>query len=98
MLYVFGFAVCSLVLLFASKLVYKQVVEIADILRVPAFLISLLLVAFSTSIPELFIGTTSAAQGVPVFSLGDILGSNIVNLTFIAGLVILLGKKKITLV
>jgi len=95
--YVLGFAGCALVLLFASKLVYRQVVEIADILRVPAFLISLVLVAFSTSIPELFVGITSAAQGVPAFSLGDIFGSNIVNLTFIAGLVILLGKKEITL-
>jgi len=97
MLYILGFSVCALVLLFASKLVYKQVVEIADILRVPAFLISLLLVAFSTSIPELFVGISSAVQGVPAFSLGDILGSNIVNLTFIAGLVILLGRKKIAL-
>lgn len=97
LVYILGFAGCALVLLFASKLVYRQVMVIAGITRVPPFLISLLLVAFSTSIPELFVGITSATQGVPGFSLGDVLGSNVVNLTFIAGLVILLGRHKISL-
>jgi cation:H+ antiporter len=97
MLYLIGFAACAAVLLFASKLVYEQIVRIADSLGVPSFLIALLIVALSTSVPELFVGLTSAVQGVPSFSLGDIFGSNIVNLTFIAGLVILVGRKTIDL-
>lgn len=97
LLYVSGLAVCALILLVASKIVYKQIVTISTILHVPAFLVSLVLVALSTSIPELFVGITSALDGAPTFSLGDILGSNIVNLTFIAGLVILLGRKEIVL-
>lgn len=88
---------CAVVLFFASRIVYRQVVVISGQLRVPAFLVSLVLVAFSTSIPELFVGITSAMQGTPSFSLGDILGTNIVNLTFIAGLIILLGRKDIEL-
>lgn len=95
--YVLGLAGCAVVLLFASKIVYREIVTISTILRVPAFLVSLVLVALSTSIPELFVGITSAIEGTPSFSLGDILGSNIVNLTFIAGLVILLGRKEIVL-
>jgi len=89
--------VCAIALLVASRIVYKQVVHISLYLHIPTFLVSLLLVAFSTSIPELFVGVTSALEGTPAFSLGDIFGSNIVNLTFIAGLVILLGRKDIQL-
>lgn len=91
------FALCVVGLFFASKIVYTQVLGLAKALRIPPFAISLFLVAFSTSIPELFVGITSAANGVPAFSLGDILGSNIVNLTCIAGLVILLSGKRVQL-
>ena len=94
---VLGLTGCALVLLFASKIVYKEIIAIAKALQVPVFVVSLLLVAFSTSIPELFVGITSAIQGTPAFSLGDIFGSNIVNLTFIAGLVMVLGRKEIAL-
>lgn len=97
LVYLFVIAGSSLVLLVASKIVYREVITIADTLGIPVFFISLVLVALSTSIPELFVGVTSAIQGTPSFSLGDIFGSNIVNLTFIAGLVILLGRKEIVL-
>ena len=96
-LFVVELAGSAIILLVASQIVFKQVSNIANALRVPSFVVSLLLVAFSTSIPELFVGVTSAIQGTPSFSLGDIFGSNIVNLTFISGLVILLGRKEITL-
>ena len=96
-MYALVFLGCALLLLFASKIVYAQVIVLADKLRVPPFLVSLLLVAFSTSIPELFVGVTSAVDSVPTLSLGDVLGSNIVNLTFIAGLTMLVGRKRTTL-
>lgn len=88
-------AACAAVLLFASRLVFRQLLSIARELSVPPFLVALFLVAISTSIPELFIGITSASQGVPAFSLGDILGANIIDITFVAGLVILLSRKRV---
>jgi len=95
--YIAVFALCVGALFFASEIVYTQVLGLAKALRIPPFIISLFLVAFSTSIPELFVGITSAVHHEPTFSLGDILGSNIVNLTFIAGLVILLSGKRVRL-
>lgn len=97
LLYLLGFIGCAVVIYIAAKITYQQVINIAEIFNVPAFLISLLLVAFSTSTPELFVGISSALRGVPSFSLGDILGSNIINLTFVAGIVILLSKKPLNL-
>jgi cation:H+ antiporter len=47
--------------------------------------------AFATSSPELSVGINSAAAGRPEVSLGDVLGSNVVNLGLILGLAILLG-------
>jgi cation:H+ antiporter len=90
-------AACSVVILFASRLMSRQLVALAEHLHVPAFFVAFLLVSFSTSIPELFVGVGSALSGVPALSLGDVIGANIVDLTFIAGLVILLGRKPINL-
>lgn len=92
-----GLVFCALVLMVASRIVYEQVTGLARRLHVPAFLIALLVVAFSTSIPELFVGITSALEGEPSFSLGDVIGANIVNLTFVAALAILLGRKDLDL-
>ena len=48
--------------------------------------------AFSTSIPELFVGINSAIKGNPALSLGNVIGSNIADLTLIIGIAALLGK------
>jgi len=96
-LYLLGFLACALVIFVAAKITYKQVLNISEIFNVPTFLVSLLLVAFSTSTPELFVGVSSALRDVPSFSLGNIFGSNIINLTFVAGIVILLSKKPLNL-
>ena len=48
--------------------------------------------AFSTSIPELFVGINSAISRNPVLSLGNVIGSNIADLTIIIGIAALLGK------
>jgi cation:H+ antiporter len=93
--YIVAFMGCVGLLFFSSKIVYTQVLGLAKALHVPTFFISLIVLAVSTSIPELFVGITSALDGLPAFSLGDVLGSNIVNLTFIAGLVIVLSGKRI---
>ena len=95
--YGIAMVLCAFLLVAAAKIVSTQVINIAKRLSVPPFFIASLLVAASTSIPELFVGVTSALAGAPQFSLGDIIGSNIVNLTFIAGMVILLGRRRIQL-
>lgn len=56
-------------------------------------MISFILMAFATSIPELFVGVSAALKNQPIISLGNVLGSNIVNLSLILGISVLLVRK-----
>jgi cation:H+ antiporter len=56
------------------------------------YVIAFILMALATSVPELFIGLTSALNKIPTISLGNIIGANILNLTLGIGLVILISR------
>lgn len=60
--------------------------KIAKIFHIPEIVIGLTIISIGTSMPELFISTTSAIDGYADMSIGNIIGSNIVNLLFILGL------------
>ena len=49
------------------------------------FAISAIILALGTSLPELFVGITSALEKSPNLSLGVVLGSNIANIALIGG-------------
>lgn len=55
------------------------------------FAVTSFLLALATSLPELFVGVTSALEGEPVLSLGNIIGSNIANLSLVIGGAALIG-------
>ncbi len=59
--------------------------ELAAHFRVPPLVIGLTIVAFGTSIPELMIGIVSGLEGVSSLSVGNVIGSNISNATYIIG-------------
>ena len=59
---------------------------IAKKLHISELIIGLTIVSIGTSMPELFVSTTSALEGYPDLSIGNIIGSNICNLLFILGL------------
>ena len=60
--------------------------SVAKRLRIPEIVIGLTIVSIGTSMPELFVSTTSALQGSADMSIGNIIGSNICNLLLILGL------------
>lgn len=60
--------------------------SIARTLRVPALLIGLTIVAFGTSSPEAAVSISAALKGNNGIAVGNVLGSNIFNMTFIVGL------------
>ncbi|MFD1851699.1 calcium/sodium antiporter [Oceanobacillus bengalensis] len=60
--------------------------NIARLLRVPSILIGLTIVAFGTSSPEATVSIIAALEGNADVSLGNIVGSNIFNLTLVVGL------------
>jgi cation:H+ antiporter len=59
--------------------------------KIGTFAISSLIVGLGTSLPELFVGVTSALRGTPDLSLGNIVGANIANLSLVIGGAALIG-------
>ena len=69
----------------------RGVVGLARKLRVSAAIIGATVAAFATSSPEFFVALSSASAGEPEISLGDALGSNVVNVALILGLALIIG-------
>ncbi|MGN1343924.1 MAG: calcium/sodium antiporter [Traorella sp.] len=59
--------------------------NIAKKLHVPDIVIGLTIVSIGTSMPELFVSTTSALDGLSDMAIGNVIGSNICNLLLILG-------------
>ena len=83
-------AVSFLVLNWASNLALKNAVKVAAITRLGKTAVGFSLIAFSTSLPELTVAFTAALSGGAPLSVGNVLGSNIVNISVIIGLAAIL--------
>ncbi|MHC4836677.1 MAG: calcium/sodium antiporter [Planctomycetota bacterium] len=59
--------------------------EVARLLGVPERIIALTIVALGTSLPEMAACIAGAAKGHPELAVGNVVGSNIFNLTFVLG-------------
>jgi cation:H+ antiporter len=83
----------SFILIKSAEWIIVSLRRIAKRSKVGVFAISAIILAVGTSLPEFFVGITSAIEGVPNISLGVVLGSNIANTALITGLVtLILGK------
>lgn len=60
--------------------------NIAKKFHIPEIIIGLTIVSIGTSMPELFVSTTSSVNGYADMSIGNIVGSNLCNLLLILGL------------
>jgi cation:H+ antiporter len=60
-------------------------------LNSPKIIIGMTVVSFATSAPELIVSIKAALLGHPDLALGNILGSNVANLAFVLGIVILIA-------
>ena len=85
---IYFFVSCSVLVVSGIYLV-KSLSKIAEFLGISQFSAAFIIMAFATSIPELFVGVSSALSGNPELSLGNIIGANIINLTLISGIIIL---------
>ena len=65
---------------------------IAAKLKIPSLIIGLTVVALGTSAPEAAVSTVSSVQGSVGTAIGNILGSNILNVLLILGLTSLIAK------
>ncbi|MFP4022252.1 MAG: sodium:calcium antiporter [Candidatus Paceibacterota bacterium] len=58
------------------------------------FVLAFLVMAFTSSLPNFFVGITSALKGVPELSFGDVIGGNLIALTVAAPLALFFSVKK----
>jgi cation:H+ antiporter len=74
-----------------GELFVRGTVGIASAARVSQGIIAATVAAFATSSPELTVAVRSAIEGVPEISLGDALGSNVVNVALILAAAVLIS-------
>jgi cation:H+ antiporter len=74
----------------ADKFVYGAA-AFARNLGLPPMLIGLTIVAMGSSAPEMFVAATASMNGMTDTAIGNVLGSNIANITLILGITALLG-------
>lgn len=65
-------------------------------LNIPKIVIGMTVVSFATSAPELIVSVKSAFKGYPDIALGNVVGSNIANLAFVLGTVLLISPIEVT--
>ncbi|MBR9704150.1 sodium:calcium antiporter [Candidatus Pacearchaeota archaeon] len=87
------FILSSLALIVSGVYLVKSLSKISRFLGISEFSTAFIIMAFATSIPELFVGVSSALSNNSALSLGNIIGANILNLTLVAGIIIILGKE-----
>ncbi|MBI4147816.1 sodium:calcium antiporter [Candidatus Woesearchaeota archaeon] len=82
----------SVVLMVSAGLLVRSLVMLARFLHMTEFVIAFVLMAVSTSLPELFVGISAGRSGNASLALGNVIGSNIIDLTLILGLTVILAR------
>ncbi len=80
-----------LILLLAGDALVRGAVNLSLRLGVPALIVSLTIVAFGTSAPELLIAISAVKENAPGIALGNVVGSNTANILLVLGLPALLA-------
>ena len=74
------------VVVLGAELLLRGATRIATLLRISPIIIGLTVVSVGTSAPELAVGLTAAHEGKGPLAVGNIAGTNIVNILLILGL------------
>ncbi|MEL6516132.1 MAG: calcium/sodium antiporter [Pseudomonadota bacterium] len=79
------------ILLLAGDALVRGAVNTALRLGIPALIVSLTIVAFGTSAPELLISVKAINDGAPGIAIGNVVGSNTANILLVLGVPALLA-------
>jgi len=93
--YVLIFLACCVLLYFSGEWVVGGLMRMARFLGWREFVVAFFVMAFAASLPNLFIGITSALHKIPQLSFGDVAGNNLVALTIAIALAVLISKKEL---
>lgn len=80
---------------FGGELFVRGGVSLAAWARWPASVVGVTVAAFGTSSPELLVAVNAALDGLPQISLGDVLGSNVVNISLVLAVVLAASGMKV---
>jgi cation:H+ antiporter len=80
-----------IILLLAGDALVRGAVNLSLRLGIPALIVSLTIVAFGTSAPELLISISAILDGAPGLALGNVVGSNTANILLVLGVPALLA-------
>jgi cation:H+ antiporter len=84
-------------LFWSSNILVGAIKRISKFLKWKEFIVALFLFSFFSTIPNFVVDVTSALKSVPQLALGDVIGTNIVDLSLIVGISALISKSGLSL-
>ena len=84
-----------ILLIKGGELLFDGSISISLKLNIPKFIVGMTVVSFATSAPELIVSIQAAMMGHPDLALGNIVGSNIANIAFVLGIIIVITPIKV---
>lgn len=87
------FVVSLAVLIYGADIIINQSEKIALRFGISEYLIGATLIALGTSLPEMAASINASVNGKAALAVSNIIGSNIINITLVIGVVLLMAKK-----
>lgn len=78
----------------SGKWIVSSLMRISRYLGWKEFVVAFFVMAFAASLPNLFVGVSSAVRGIPQLSFGDVAGNNLVALTLAIALAVMFAPNK----
>jgi cation:H+ antiporter len=97
LIFVLIFLLSFFLLFWSSNFLVESLKKVSKFLGWKEFVVSFFIVALSTTIPNFVVDVTSAINRVPHLALGDVIGTNIVDLTLIVGVSALISRAGLSL-
>ena len=88
-------AVGLIILILGANWMVDGASSIASRLGISAFIIGLTVVAFGTSLPELVVNIIASAKGSSGLAIGNVVGSNTINIMLVVGLAAIVKPVKV---
>lgn len=89
-------AISLLLIAVLSERIIRYVIVLSKLFGLSEMAAGFILLSVATSLPELSVSTIAASVGEGGLSVGNVLGSNIANLTIIIGLAVFLSKTEVS--
>lgn len=86
------FLLFCLIMAKSGTLIVSTLSNVATLLRIREFTLAFVVMAISTSLPDLAVGITAALQGSPEIILGAVIGANIIDISLVIGIAVILSR------